>query len=602
MLDLVLRDGWIVDGSGSPAVSADIGIANGRIVEVGRVDDRGRREINLDGLVVAPGFVDLHTHYDAQVFWDPLLSPSPSHGVTTVISGNCGLTLAPMKPENQEFAVRLLANVEGIPVEAISSGVDFAWETFPEMMARLDATPLGINLGLMVGHSAIRRHVMGPAASADGATEEQLGEMCRILDEALSAGGFGFSTATAPTHRDGDGCPTPPNFATAQEFVALSRVCRQYPGTALEFIARTSQQGFDEADTELMASMSAAADRVLNWNTPVINKEDPTLHQRQLAACAMDEASNVCVVPMMMSQNHPLYYDLRRGYVHRTLPGWGWLFDLEIPERVNALRDAEVRRTLRESLEGPSVSSTAIRMRRWEHYEVVEIGPPRSQGPDGPKHRRYRPGPGNRRVHDVDGPPGGEPVRYRVRHRLLSGRGRVGHAGPQGVPLGPRVLVGASDSGAHMDMLVGGSSALRTLVEWVYQRQEFSLESMVHLLTDVPARLYGLHGKGRLRAGYAADLVVLNPERPRRESHACGAGPAGCLTPAALECIRRRTSPRRGDRGVRRRRCDRRDARHVAAFGTGLGHRHTGGVDPLAAAPPPVARTLWCSNKKRGRR
>jgi N-acyl-D-aspartate/D-glutamate deacylase len=513
MLDLVLRNAWVVDGSGAPGQHADIGVADGRIVEVGRVDGGGRRQIDLDGLVVVPGFVDLHTHYDAQVFWDPLLSPSPSHGVTTVISGNCGLTLAPMKPENQEFAVRLLANVEGIPVEAITSGVDFAWETFPEMMSRLDSTPLGINLGLMVGHSAIRRHVMGPAASADGATEEQLSTMCRILDEALSVGGFGFSTATAPTHRDGDGCLTPPNFASATEFIALSQICRNHPGTALEFIARTSQQGFDEADTELMASMSAAANRILNWNTPVINKEDPTVHLRQLAACQMDEAANVCIVPMMMSQNHPLYYDLRRGYVHRTLPGWGWLFDLDIGGRVNALRDPQVRQRLREGREGPSVSSTSIRLRRWEFYEVVEVGPSDMQ--------------------DLKGKTIGDIARARGTDAyttwmdlLVESRFDIGYA----IAFYPgedpwvtetrkeflsdaRVLVGASDGGAHMDMLVGGSSALRTLIEWVYQRREFSLERMVHLLTDVPARLYGLQGKGRLQAGFAADLVVLNPER-----------------------------------------------------------------------------------------
>jgi len=512
MLDLVLRNGWVVDGSGAPAQHADIGVVDGRVVEVGQVDDGGRREIELDGLTVVPGFVDLHTHYDAQVFWDPLLSPSPSHGVTTVISGNCGLTLAPMKPENQEFAVRLLANVEGIPVEAITSGVDFAWETFPEMMSRLDTTPLGINLGLMVGHSAIRRHVMGSAASADGATEDQLSEMCRILDEALSVGGFGFSTATAPTHRDGDGCLTPPNFATAQEFIALAQVCRNYPGTALEFIARTSQQGFDEADTELMASMSSAANRILNWNTPVINKEDPTLHLRQLAACGMDAAANVCVVPMMMSQNHPLYYDLRRGYVHRTLPGWGWLFDLDISERVNALRDTGVRQRLREGLEGPSVSSTSIRLRRWEFYEVVEVGPRDMQGLKG------------RTIGDIARARGIDAYTTWM-DLLVESQFDIGYA----IAFYPgedrwvtetrkeflsdaRVLVGASDGGAHMDMLVGGSSALRTLIEWVYQRQEFSLESMVRLLTDVPARLYGLHGKGRLQAGFAADLVVLNPE------------------------------------------------------------------------------------------
>lgn len=512
MLDLVLRDGLVVDGSGGPARHADVGIVDGRIVEVGDVGDGARREIDLDGLVVIPGFVDLHTHYDAQVFWDPLLSPSPSHGVTTVISGNCGLTLAPMKPEDQDFAVRLLANVEGIPVAAIASGVEFQWETFPEMMSYLDAKPLGINLGLMVGHSAIRRHVMGSAASSDEATESQLEAMCTILDEALSVGGFGFSSATAPTQRDGDGCLTPPNFASAQEFITLSQVCARHPGTALEFIARTSQQGFDDAERQLMANMSSAANRVLNWNTLMVTKEDPTLHERQLTACRMDEAANVCIVPMMTSQNHPHYYDLRRGYAHRALPGWGWVFDLDLAERVNALSDPAVREQLRESVESQTVGSTSIRLRKWEFYEVVDVGP--------------------ERMNDLIGKTIGEIAHARGTDAyttwmdlLVESHFDIGYAiafypeedawvteARRRSLSDPRVIVGASDGGAHMDMLVGGSSQIRTLIEWVYEREAFSLERMVHLLTDVPARLYGLKGKGRLQAGYAADLVVLNPE------------------------------------------------------------------------------------------
>ena len=491
---------------------ADIGIADGRIVELGRVENNGRREVDVDGLLVIPGFVDLHTHYDAQVYWDPLLSPSPAHGVTTAISGNCGLTLAPMKPEDRDFSVRLLANVEGIPSEAIAAGVDFTWETFPEMMTHLANTPLGINLGLMVGHSAIRRNVMGPAASSDEANEAQVEEMCRILDEALSAGGFGFSTATAPTHRDGDGWPTPPNFASANEFIALSEVCKRHPGTSLEFIARSSQAGFDEADRDLMARMSAAANRVLNWNTPVINKEDPTLHVRQLENGAMDAEAGVCVIPMMMSQNNPLYYDLRRGYVHRTLPGWGWLFEMELPDRITALSNPAVRTQLRESLEGSHVSSTVMRLRKWGFYQVVEIGPPSMQDLKGQSIGEIAAARGTDAYttwmdllvetqfdvgYAIAFYPGEDEWVTEARREFLSD---------------PRVIVGASDGGAHMDMLVGGSSALRTLIEWVYQRKSFSLERMVHLLTDVPSRLYGLKRKGRLQVGFAADLVILDPE------------------------------------------------------------------------------------------
>jgi N-acyl-D-aspartate/D-glutamate deacylase len=513
MLDLVLRNGLVVDGSGRSPVRTDLGIAHGRVVRVGPVEDAARRRLDLDGLVVVPGFIDLHTHYDAQVFWDPMLTPSPSHGVTTVISGNCGLTLAPMRPADRDFAVGLLSNVEGIPAEAIAAGVDFGWETYPELLDRLEATPLGVNLGLMVGHSALRRHAMGPRASTAAATDEQLDAMCGVLAEALSAGGFGFSTATAPTHRDGDGCPSPPNFAEAREFVELSRVCGSREGTSLEFIARTSQQGFDEDDRALMARMSSAADRVLNWNTPVVSKEDPTLHVRQLDACRLDADSAVCIVPMMLSQNNPLFYDLRRGYVHRTLPGWGWLFELDLPERAEALKDPGVRERLRRGVEGPDASSTAIRMRRWGHYEVMDVGPPAMAGLKG------------RSVADIARTRGTDECTTWMDLLVESGFD-IGFAiayypgedewvteTRRAMLSDPRVLVGASDGGAHMDMLVGGSSALRTLIEWVYRRRAFTLEHMVHLLTDVPARLYGLRGRGRLAEGYAADLLVLDPGR-----------------------------------------------------------------------------------------
>jgi N-acyl-D-aspartate/D-glutamate deacylase len=510
MNDLVIKNALVVDGTGTVPAHTDVGITGRLVSEIGpRLS--GRRELDAEGMTLIPGFVDLHTHYDAQVWWDPLLTPALAHGVTTVISGNCGLTLAPIRPEDQDFGVRLLANVEGIPPAAIASGVPFSWRTFPEMLDHLDRQPLGVNLGLMVGHSAIRRHVLGEAASSRPADGDELDQMSHILDEALNAGGFGFSTATAPTHRDGAGRPTPPNFASPEEFVELSRVCGRHRGTSLEFIARTSQEGFDDADRGLMAAMSAAASRVLNWNTPVVTKDDPTLHVRQLEGGRIDPGAGICVVPMMMSQNYPLYYDLHRGYVHRTLPGWGWLFDLDIEHRVMALRAPAVRERLRRSLQEQVVGSTALRLRRWEYYEVVEVGPPDLQSLRG------------RTIGSIASEQGKDPFETWV-DLLVETSFDIGYAiayypgedpwvtaNRKAMLTDPRVMVGASDGGAHMDMLVGGSSALRTLIEWVYERQEFPLEEMVRLLTDVPARLYGLRSRGRIAQGYEADLVLFDP-------------------------------------------------------------------------------------------
>ena len=214
MFDVLIRNGSVVDGTGAPARAADVGIRDGRIVSLARSTERARQTIDADGLTLVPGFVDLHAHYDAQVFWDQALSPSPLHGVTTVVGGNCGLTLAPVEPGDEDFLTRLLARVEAIPVEALTAGVTFRWKSFPEFLDVVESLPLGPNIGFMVGHSAIRRAVMGAAASSDPASDEQLGRMRDLLSEAIAAGGLGFSTANVVTQVDGDGRPTPPNFAT----------------------------------------------------------------------------------------------------------------------------------------------------------------------------------------------------------------------------------------------------------------------------------------------------------------------------------------------------------------------------------------------------
>ncbi len=226
MFDVVLRNGLLVDGTGAAARIADIGIREGRIARIGQIDaDEADVWIDARGLAVAPGFIDLHSHYDAQVFWDPLLTPSCQHGVTTVISGNCGLTLAPAKPEDRDFLTRLLARVEAIPVETLLAGIPYGWESYPELLDVIERQKLGPNMGLLVGHSALRRAVMGKAASERAARPDEIAAMVRLLDDALEAGGFGFSTANVSTQIDGDGRPIPPNFATREEFIALAGVC-----------------------------------------------------------------------------------------------------------------------------------------------------------------------------------------------------------------------------------------------------------------------------------------------------------------------------------------------------------------------------------------
>jgi N-acyl-D-aspartate/D-glutamate deacylase len=513
MLDLLIRNGSVVDGTGAPPQHADVAVRDGRIVGLGRAEEPARRTIDADGLTVAPGFIDLHAHYDAQVFWDQGLSPSPLHGVTTVVGGNCGLTLAPVEPGDEDFLTRLLARVEAIPVEALRAGVDFRWKTFAEFLDVVETLALGLNIGFMVGHSAIRRAVMGPDASSAEASPVQLQAMQTLLSDAIGAGGLGFSTANVVTQVDGDGRPTPPNFATRDEFIALSEVCGWHPGTSIEFIPGSFLRGFSDEEIELMADMSAAANRHLNWNTPLVNKMAPDLYKRQLMASDVAAERGGRVVAMFMPQNGPNQQDFLRGYVYRALPGWGWLFDLSVDERIRALRDPAVREQLRAALDAETAGLAVTIRSTWGACFVNEPESPELQYLDG---RRVGDIARERGISDFDAV-----LDIAVAAELRVGFVRYPYTDADDwtsmarveVLRDPRVVLGASDAGAHMDMMVGADFPTRCLGELVREKGVFSLEELIHRFTEVPARLYGLRDRGTVNEGSWADLVILDPDK-----------------------------------------------------------------------------------------
>jgi N-acyl-D-aspartate/D-glutamate deacylase len=506
MLDLVLRGGQIVDGTGAPAFVGDIGIRKGRIVAVGEVEDSAQRHINVDGLVVTPGFVDIHTHYDAQICWDGTLSPSPLHGVTSVFSGNCGFTLAPMAPRDEDYMLNMLARVEGMPLEALEAGVRCDWTTTAEYLDRFDGhtTP---NVGFMVGHSALRRHVLHEEANERAATPAEITTMCELLDAGLAAGGMGFSSTWSPTHNDHLGMPVPSRAATQDELFAFCQVVRRHEGTCLEFIPAVGQ--FGEETMALMATMSRTADRVLNWNNMLVYPGNEDVVANQLSASDYAALHGGKVVALTLPEPGKMRLSFQSGMVLDLLPGWDDYFRLSPQERLRTLADPKKREALNASAQSalPHIRQYA----RWGSYrlETFSVAAAFLNGLT---------------VDDAATKLGVDSWDA-VCDVLLMDDLRTGFFMPargdddaiwqrrKEVWKDPRTMVGASDAGAHLDMSDTFSYSTRLLEVAVRERDLLPIEEVVKLITGDPAAMYGMRDRGRIAEGFAADLVVVDVNR-----------------------------------------------------------------------------------------
>jgi N-acyl-D-aspartate/D-glutamate deacylase len=500
MLDVVVTGGMVVDGSGGPAVAATVGIEGGRIalIDPGRGAPQARRTVAAHGSVVAPGFVDVHTHYDAQAFWDPACTPSSLHGVTTVFGGNCGFSIAPLA--DPDYQMRLLSRVEGIPLEALEAGVPWTWKSFPEYLDALERSGLAVNMGFLVGHSALRRAVLGSRSHDPSPAEHEILAMRRLLAEGLAAGAFGFSSSWASTHYDGDGNPVPSRAAGVDELVTLASALGDFPGTQLEFIP--TNDAFEDVHRDVMTQMALAARAPLNWN--ILIPRSAAWVDNRLSATDMAQAQGAVVVGLT-------YPDIMRSHVSflssafDSIPGWAEVMALSPGQKMAALSDPARRAILRAGLDSPTG-----RRRRIETMVVETTYHPANAAFTG------------RQLGDIAGELGREPLDVLL-DVVVSDDLRTGLVPePQAADdeawaariatwSDPRVVIGASDGGAHLDIL----STFDYPVRFLAMAREFgvlSLEETVRLLTDVPARLYGLGDRGRLAVGRAADLVVFDPD------------------------------------------------------------------------------------------
>jgi N-acyl-D-aspartate/D-glutamate deacylase len=508
MVDLLIRDGFVVDGTGGPGSVADVAIEDGRVVAVEpSLGVRSSRTVDATGLVVAPGFIDIHTHLDAQLFWDPLVSPSSNHGFTTVIGGNCGFTFAPMGESQDDYLPRLMSVVEGIPLEAITSSVPFSWRTFDGYLSRLDGQ-VGVNVGFLVGHSALRRAVMGTRAVECEATLEEITAMASLLAESIRAGGMGFSSSWTTVHIDHEGRPAPSRAATMEELVALAAVAGKHPGTTLEFAPGIR---FGDRETQAMIEMSRAAKRTVNWNVLQVRTPDRDDLDRQLRPSGEAASSGARIVALTFPDSTVSWHSMHSGMLYDNLPGWSQLMHAPMALRVQELRDPEIRTRLREGAAKADAPFFRL-LASWARQRVFATYSHENEGLAG------------RLIGDIAQERGIDPFDTFLNIALADDL-RTYVELPCDDDLDQlwqmraelwrdsRTLIGGSDAGAHLDTLASQRYPTAMLSKAVRQRGLLSLEEAIAMVTDAPARFYGLRDRGRVAPGFWADIVLFDRDR-----------------------------------------------------------------------------------------
>ncbi len=506
MLDVIIEGGDVVDGTGAPRRRADVGVKDGRIAVVGELTGEAATTIDATGKVVTPGFVDVHTHFDAQVFWDGALTPSPLHGVTTALAGNCGFSVAPLSndPADSEYLMRMLARVEGMPIESLREGVPWSWRTSSEYFDAVEPQ-LGINAGFMIGHSAIRRVVMGAEATRREATPDELSSMSRLLQDGLEAGGLGFSSSWARTHNDAEGDAVPSRCASAKELLHLAEVAGQYDGTSLEFIPMIGP--FEDWAVELMGDLSVAAGRPLNWNVLTVNAATLKAARARLKAGDAARAKGGKVVALTVPILSGVRLSFASGFLLDAIPGWEEAMRLPREVKLQKFRDKAWRDNLDELAQSPQ---NRVGLSNWGALAIYDVVAPENE--------EYR----GHTVGEIAMEQGRAPwdvlCDIVLADELLTSFGSLPPVETDDdwkarveLWLDPRAVIGGSDAGAHLDLLASFNYPTVVLGEAVRRRSLLGLEEAIRLVTSVPAQLYGLVDRGCIKEGWHADLVVLDP-------------------------------------------------------------------------------------------
>jgi N-acyl-D-aspartate/D-glutamate deacylase len=506
--DVLIKGGRIYDGSGLPSYFGDVAINGDRIVEVGRINDSARRVVNAEGLAVSPGFIDFHTHMDAQLLWDPLATSSCFHGVTTLIPGNCGLSLAPCRPQDRDNVIGSFVRVEAMPSQVLRQAVKWEWTSFPQYLDRLQEK-LGVNVAALMGHCAVRQFVMGEESSERAATPVEIAQMKSLVREGMKAGAIGFSTNQNRRHMREDGRPIPSRLATDEEIVELASVLGELNCGSMQISRGTLGTARPvEEDVDFFRRLASTSGRPVIWQSIAHRWNAPELWRKLLDLAQDSLASGAPSYPLTNARLFNGRFTLKNAQTFDDLPSWKQVMFAPVEQRAELFSDTERRRQLR--FEAVEDNRPTTFSRRWDQIFLIKAARVKNQQLEGKSVEAIAQSL-NKDVIDTF-------LDIAVEENLetmFQNSGSRDEEATAAILKSPITLVGQSDAGAHLVYHAGYGYATRFLGDWVREKAVMPLEEAIRKLTFMVASVFGLYDRGLIRPGMAADLVLFDPQTVR---------------------------------------------------------------------------------------
>jgi len=499
MYDLLVKNGKVVDGTGVPSQRADVAIARGKIVEIGKVTGGATQIIDASDLIVAPGFIDPHTHYDAQICWDRPLTSASWHGVTTVVMGNCGVGIAPCRPEVREIAAWDLVNVEGIPFEALAKGITWDWVSFPEYMDAAQRRGLGINLAFLAPLTPFRHFVMGEESMDRAATPVEIAQIQTLLREAMAAGAFGWTTTTILQHVGYKGRPLACRQASRDELAAYANVLKERGKGVIETTLTKSAGMLTDEEYELLDLLLTESERPVTWLAVVDREDKPEAAQESLRKA--EPLINRGGIPQVNCLPMSNEFNLHNPFLFGSHPSWKPAFNQSVEEQMRVYRDPAFRQAFREELKSPRIFSG-----NWNLVDVREVHNPALKSLEG------------KTIVEAARERGKDPldtffdiaVEDNLHTEYVIALFNVQEDRVAKLITDPRAMIGLSDGGAHVDMHDNAGYCTYLLGNWVRDKQIMTLEQAIRRVTSEPAAFFGIKDRGTLAVGKTADIVIFD--------------------------------------------------------------------------------------------